>query len=212
MRVIGVSHRSAFDRWYPAGRECEPPVRAGSAPAGALPYPADVSQPEPDAPRRWPRTALLVGAAILLVAVVAVLLTRVFGGGEGRPAAAYRPAAPLDFASRDPLAYQPGQDAQLEDAAAAGEAPVLYLLSPGGVPATARRVAQYRSLIEQQVQGSGLDPDLVEGIVFLESGGRPDAIAGGRDVSNASGLTQIVAQTGSDLLHMQIDLQRSQQL
>ncbi len=171
-----------------------------------------MSQPEPDTPRRRPRSALLVGAAILLVAVVAVLATRVFGGGAGRPAAAYRPAAPLDFASNDPLAYQPGQDSQLEDAATAGEAPILYSLSPGGVPGTAQRVAQYRSLIEQQVSGSGLDPDLVEGIVFLESGGRPDAIAGGTDVSNAAGLTQIVAQTGTDLLDMQIDVQRSQQL
>jgi soluble lytic murein transglycosylase-like protein len=212
MRVIGMIHRSAFDRWYPAGREREPPDRAGSAPDGVVAYPAGVSQPEPDTPRRRPRTVLVVGAAVVLVAVVAVLLARVFGGTGGRPAAAYRPAAPLDYASSDPLAYQPGQDDRLTDAATAGEAPILYSLSPSGVPATAERVARYRSLIEQQVQGSGLDPDLVEGIVFLESGGRPDAIAGGRNVSNAAGLTQIVAQTGTDLLHMQIDVQRSQQL
>jgi soluble lytic murein transglycosylase-like protein len=171
-----------------------------------------VSQAEPETPRRRPRTVLLAGAAIVVVAVVAVLLSRAFGGGGGRPAAAYRPAAPLDYASHDPLAYQPGDDARLADAAAAGEAPILYSLSPGGVPATARRVAQYRSLIEQQVRGTDLDADLVEGIVFLESGGRPDAIAGGSNVSNAAGLTQIVAQTGTDLLHMPIDVQRSQQL
>src|SRR4051812_41189216 len=114
MRVIRVSHLSAFVRWYPAGREREPPVRAGGARGRAPPFPANVSQGEPDAPRRLPRTALLVGAAIVLVAVLAVLLSRVVGGGGGRPAAAYRPAAPLDYAGHDPLAYQPGQDARLE--------------------------------------------------------------------------------------------------
>src|SRR3954469_21578968 len=155
MRVIGLIHRLAFDRWYPAGRERAPPDRAGRAPDGGLAYPAAVSQPQPAAPGRRPRTALLVGGAIVLAAVAAVLLSRVVGGGGGRPSAAYRPAAPLDYTANDPLAYQPGQDDRLEEAATAGEAPILYSLSPGGVPATAQRVARYRSLIEQHVSGSG---------------------------------------------------------
>jgi len=131
-----------------------------------------VSQPEPEAPRRVPHAVLLAGAALLLVAVLVVLLSGVFGGG-GKPAPRLRPAGSLDYAKDDPLAYQSGRDSRYEDAASAGEAPILYSLSPGGVPATAQRVAQYRPLIDHAVQGSGLDPELVEGIVFLESGGTP---------------------------------------
>jgi hypothetical protein len=52
---------------------------------------------------------------------------------------------------------------------------------------------------------------MVEALVFVESAGRPDAIAGS-DPVNASGLTQILAETGSSLLGMHIDLARSRQL
>src|SRR5262249_7753178 len=71
-------------------------------------------------------------------------------------------------------------------------------------------VEAFRPLVEHAVHGSGLDPELIEAIVFLESGGRPDAIAGGQDVANASGLTPIVAQTGTGLPRMSDDLARSQ--
>ena len=50
--------------------------------------------------------------------------------------------------------------------------------SPGGVIATARRTESFRPLVEDAVADSGFDADLVEAIVFLESGGRPDVIAG----------------------------------
>lgn len=49
-------------------------------------------------------------------------------------------------------------------------------------------------------------------MVFLESAGRPEVIAGASDPANASGLAQIVASTGIDLLEMPIDLARSQGL
>jgi hypothetical protein len=49
-------------------------------------------------------------------------------------------------------------------------------------------------------------------MVLLESAGRPQVIAGGTDPANASGLAQIVASTGLDLLGMEIDLARSQAL
>jgi len=48
----------------------------------------------------------------------------------------------------------------------------------------------------------------VEAIVFLESAGRPDVIAGG-DPQNASGLTQILAETATDFLGMRVDLSAS---
>ena len=61
------------------------------------------------------------------------------------------------------------------------------------------------------MDGTGFDADLVEAIVFLESGGRPDVIAGG-DPANASGLTQILAETAQSFLAMRVDLERSRAL
>ena len=43
--------------------------------------------------------------------------------------------------------------------------------------------------------------------MFLESAGRPDAIAS--DTEGAVGLTQILAETGQNLLGMKIDVARS---
>jgi hypothetical protein len=56
-----------------------------------------------------------------------------------------------------------------------------------------------------------IDPSLLEGMVFLESAGRSDAIAGG-DPAAAAGVTQILAGTGRDLLGMHIDLSASHRL
>jgi hypothetical protein len=95
--------------------------------------------------------------------------------------------------------------------AVAGSAAVLYAKSPGGVVATAARVAAFRGLIDAAVRGTDLSPDLLEGIVFLESAGRGDAIAGTDPVA-ASGLTQILAETGQSLLGMHIGLARSRKL
>jgi hypothetical protein len=88
---------------------------------------------------------------------------------------------------------------------------VLYVKSPGGALATAARVAQFRPMIDQAVAGTGLDPSMVEALVFVESAGRPDVIVGG-DPANASGLTQILASTGTSLLGMHVDLARSRKL
>jgi len=95
--------------------------------------------------------------------------------------------------------------------ATAGSANVLYVKSPGGALATAARVAAFRPEIDRATAGTGLDPSMVEALVFVESAGRPDAIAGA-DPVNASGLTQILAETGSSLLGMHIALARSRQL
>ena len=95
--------------------------------------------------------------------------------------------------------------------ATAGSAHVLFAKSPGGALATAARVAAFRPLIDSAVGGSGLDPRMIEALVFVESAGRPDVIAGG-DPANASGLTQILAATGQTLLGMHIDLAASRRL
>jgi len=111
----------------------------------------------------------------------------------------------------DALAYDDSQDAELEERATFGLSHPLYARSPGGVFATARRTEEYRDLVENAVSGTGFDPDLVEAIVFLESGGRPDVIAGD-DPVNASGLTQILAETAQNFLGMSVDLDRSRSL
>ena len=106
----------------------------------------------------------------------------------------------------DPLVYRPALDADYEARATAGYSHVLYAKSPGGVFATARRVDRLRPLVEAATRDGGVDADTLEAVVFLESGGRPDVIAGGKDPANASGLTQIVAETGQSLLAMHVDL------
>src|SRR5579864_6856871 len=77
--------------------------------------------------------------------------------------------------------------------------------------ATAARVAAFRSLIDRTASGSGIDSATLEGIVFLESAGDPNAIAG-TDPADAAGLTQIVASTGVALLNMHINLAASRSL
>lgn len=100
---------------------------------------------------------------------------------------------------------------RLQRYAAAGLAHVLYVNSSHGAVATAQRVGRWRGLIEAEARGSGFSANTLEGIVFLESGGYSDAIAGSDPVA-ASGLTQIVAQTGAGFLHMRVDLRRSRKL
>ncbi|MFL5826216.1 MAG: transglycosylase SLT domain-containing protein [Thermoleophilaceae bacterium] len=111
----------------------------------------------------------------------------------------------------DPLSYDESRRAVFEQQAAAGLSHVLYAKSPGGAVATAQRVARYRPLVTKAAAAGKVDANTLEAIVFLESAGRPDVIAGG-DPANASGLTQILAQTGSGLLAMHVDLAKSRKL
>jgi hypothetical protein len=111
----------------------------------------------------------------------------------------------------DPFAYQAGKQARFEAGAAAGESHLLYANSPGGVQATARRVAALHAPIQAAAATAHIDPGLLEAMVFLESGGRPDVVAGS-DPSAAAGVTQIVAETGRTLLAMHIDLSTSRRL
>jgi hypothetical protein len=114
-------------------------------------------------------------------------------------------------AAGDALSYRPAQAHGFVERATAGEAHVLYTKSPGGVVATAARVARFRPLISHLTAGTGIDPDVLEGLVFLESAGYPQVIAGG-DPAGAAGLTQIVASTGTSILGMKINLARSRTL
>jgi hypothetical protein len=146
------------------------------------------------------RAALLL--VLAAVAVGAFLLIR-GGGGE----TSYSPIN-LD---NDPWAYYSGRQAEFEARAAAGYSHVVYVKSPGGILATAARVDRYRHDVERAAGESGVDPDLIEGIVLLESAGIPDARASD-DLEGAAGLTQILAQTATGLLGMKVDVAKSERL
>jgi hypothetical protein len=142
-----------------------------------------------------------------LAAGLAALLVAVLGGGGREPLLVPRP----DLDTTDALAFDASQEQALEQAAAQGYSQVLYTKSPGGVLAAAARVERFRPLVEEAVAGTGIDPDLLEAIVFLESSGRPEVIAGD-DPENAAGLTQILAETGRNFLNLPIDLAASRRL
>jgi Transglycosylase SLT domain len=107
----------------------------------------------------------------------------------------------------DPLAYDGTRRSEFEARATAGLTPVLVEKSPGGVMATARRVARFRRQIQRAAASGPVDADTLEALVFLESAGRPYAQAGSLD--GAAGLTQIVAQTATGLLGMHVDLKKA---
>jgi hypothetical protein len=159
-------------------------------------------------------------AVALLILAVAVgvgvaLLTK--GGGQELPGGALAPGRAPGLAD-DPFGYHPDRRAEFERNAAAGLAHVLYAKSPGGALATAARVARLRPLVNRAVadqpganDGPVVDADTLEAIVFLESAGRPDARASD-DLDAAAGLTQILAQTGRDLLGLRVDVKASERL
>ena len=157
------------------------------------------------------RRLLVVAGLVLAAAVLAfsvLWLTGVFDEDPELVPAELAEAA-REGGSGDPFAYSDARRAEFEQRAASGYSHVLYEKSPGGIVASARRTAVWRDEIERAAREHGTDPDLMEAMVLLESAGRPEVIAGD-DPEAASGLAQIVASTGIDLLGMQVDLARSQ--
>jgi soluble lytic murein transglycosylase-like protein len=154
-------------------------------------------------PRTRRRGALAV-AALAAVALAIALLS----GGDDKPK-----LGPLSLkpGATDPFGYSPDREQEFSARAAAGFSHVIYAKSPGGVVATARRTARWRPLVDRTAARHHIDPDLLESLVFLESAGRPDAVAG-RDVRSAAGLTQILAETAQNLLGMRVDVAASQKL
>jgi hypothetical protein len=111
----------------------------------------------------------------------------------------------------DPFAYEESREEEFVARATAGHSHVLYEKSPGGVFATARRVERWRPEIEEQANITDIDPDLLEAMVFLESAGYPDARASD-DLEGAVGLTQILAETGQNLVGLRVDVEESERL
>ena len=147
-------------------------------------------------------------AAVLAIAVTVAVVALSKGGGH--------PALPLPGIGRpakagDPFAYVPSREAVFQARAVAGSAHVLFTKSPGGVIATAARVAALRPMVDAATNGTGIDPNALEALMFVESAGRINVIAG-NDPADAAGPTQILAQTGQSLLGMHIDLAQSRRL
>jgi hypothetical protein len=153
------------------------------------------------------RTRLLTaGAGVVLL--VAVLVAALSSGG---PAPLPLPGIGRPARSGDPFGYISSQASEFTQRGTAGTGQVLFAKSPGGAIATAARVARFRPMINAAAAGTGIDPNLLEALVFLESAGDPNALAG-PDAADAAGLTQILAGTGTALLGMHIDLAASRRL
>ena len=154
---------------------------------------------------------LVVALVVLALAVGAIAVATWFVAREDEEEPQVSALEIPAQIAAEPLTFAEGKTEAYERAAAFGLSHALFAKSPGGVVTSARRTAAYRELVEDALAGSGLDPDLVEAIVFLESAGRPEVIAGD-DPANASGLTQIVAGTATDFLSMTVDLEESRRL
>ena len=147
----------------------------------------------------------------MLAAVAAWLLLGRGGPPPGVPVVptvtATEDAEPL----ADPFAYHADRASELAERAAFGVAHPLYANSPGGAVATAERTAAWRDAVESAARHADVEPDRLEGLVFLESAGRPDAVAP-NGFEGAVGLTQILAETGQNLLGMRVDAEESRRL
>jgi hypothetical protein len=161
-----------------------------------------------DRTMRQRRLAILIAVGVVVAGAVVVLL-----GDSGDPSGPRRlaPGRGATDSTRDPFAYDADRRAAFEADAAAGLSHVLYAKSPGGALATAKRVQALRPTVEDVAKRAHQDPDTLEAIVFLESAGRPDAVASD-DLESAVGLTQILAQTATGLLGLKVDVAQSEKL
>ena len=161
-----------------------------------------------------PRLVLLTAAVVLLVAGVAGVLARTDDPPAGVPLVPTPPPtsdAPATEPLADPFAWDPDRADEFARRAVAGNSHLLYALSPGGVIASAERTARWRPQVERAAEQAGVDPDVLEGLVLLESAGREDARAPG-SLESAAGLTQILAETGANLLDMRVDVAASERV
>jgi soluble lytic murein transglycosylase-like protein len=154
-----------------------------------------------------PRVALL--AAMVALAVAGTVLLLQHSDTPPRDLVLIpTPPGTNGPAVADPYAFTPDRSDEFVRRATAGNAHLLYTLSPGGAAASAARTARWRPLIESAAHTAGVDPDTLEGLVFLESAGRPDAVTAA-GLGGAAGLTQILAETGRSLLGMHVDVAAS---
>jgi hypothetical protein len=156
---------------------------------------------------RRSRLALVAGALIACVAVAFLLR----GGSSPRQGVPTVPAPKGSKPFADPFAWTPERSGDFSRRASAGTAQILYDRSPGGVLASAQRTERFRAIYTAVARRHKLDADTLAAIAMLESAGRPDAQASS-DLSSAVGLTQILAETGQNLLGLHIDVKQSERL
>jgi hypothetical protein len=164
----------------------------------------------PSAPTASPKLRLAMVLAAVVLATAGIL--GIAGLGDpapgGVPTVAPPPGGGDEQALPDPYAWDPEREEDFTRRAATGTSHLLYRLSPGGVVASAERTARWRPHVEAAARAAGVDADTLEGLVFLESAGRDDAITP-NGIEGAAGLTQILAGTATDLLDLEADTARS---
>jgi hypothetical protein len=160
--------------------------------------------------------AVILGLVVTFAVAIAALVLA-FGLGGSDPVdleieeISREARSDSTLASGDPLAWSSENSDELAARATLGTSHVVYEKSPGGVVATAERTVKWRQRIEQAAKPAGVDPKTLEAIVFLESAGRSQVMADGTP-NSASGLTQIIPSTATDLLGMKVDLAQSNAL
>ena len=157
--------------------------------------------------------AVILGLVVTFAAAIAALVLALGLGGSDAvdleiEEISREARSDSTLASGDPLAWTPENSEELAERATLGTSHVIYEKSPGGVVHSAEKTAEWRAEIEDAARPAGVDPDTLEAIVFLESAGRSQVMADGTP-NSASGLTQIIPSTATDLLGMNVDLPRS---
>jgi hypothetical protein len=90
---------------------------------------------------------LRLALIVLVLAVAGAGWFLLLRGGDDPPS-----YSPLNL-DDDPWAYQPDREREFEARAAAGHSHVVYVKSPGGIVATARRVERWRPQVEAVADG-----------------------------------------------------------
>ena len=154
---------------------------------------------------------IAIGLVVLAALIVsATLVVRQVGSGSAAPPPAIlSPGAGLP--DEDPLAWTAQRSDEYALRATDGWSWPLYTKTADGLATGIQRTQGWRKQIEEATAGTDVDPDTLSAIVLLESAGRPEAQASD-DLAGAVGLTQIVAQTGSDLLGMHVDVAAAERL
>ncbi len=151
----------------------------------------------------------MAGAAVVVVVLALVLLFE--GSGTTPPVRRLIPAAGNGIASYDPYGYVPQTRLRSSSARRPGWRTCSTRTPRAACSRRPTRVNRFRPQIEQAAKAGHVDPDLLEAIVFLESGGEP-AVQASPSLDGAVGLTQILAETGTQLLGMHIDTKASAKL
>jgi uncharacterized protein DUF5715/transglycosylase-like protein with SLT domain len=167
--------------------------------------------PRPRGPVRLVLLIAAIGAGLVLVGLAALRPhsdSRPAHGAVVHRVIPHKPA-PTHHVSAPPVpaTVPPPVADRLADDAARGVDRDLFTASPGGVVATAARVAAWRPSILRAVRGSGIGPNLLEALVLVESSGYADAVS----PWGAAGLTQL-SPAAARSLHLRVNLARSHAL